>query len=483
MNEKFLDPVWRLNNLYKIVTKEGELATFKQNPVQAVINKSKAKRKMVLKARQFGVSTNELLKLYDKTIFTRNVTNGILAHENDGIKKLFRIVKRAYDFSEPEIKPQIDRGGGSKYEMYFPAINSRIYCDLESRGDTIHNLHISEVAFMKDKSRLKATLQAVPLGGCVTLESTPNGMEEFYEMWVDKDQPYEKLFFPWFIFPEYQINPQGQRVELTYEEKEFKKKAKKLYGVNITKGQLLFRRFKQKELGSLFIQEYPEDDVSCFLSSGASFFNLKTVKDRLDNCKQPLTDKGYIKIYEPYNKEHHYVCGADTAEGVGSDFSVGVIINITTKEQVAEIRGHFKPYDFAHELNNLCMEYQKGDRYPPLLAVERNNHGHAVLLELDKHIKYRNLYKTKDGKIGWVTDKITRPIMLNAFREAVENNSIIFNSEDLLKECLTLVVNNGKPEAMDGKHDDCVIAGSIAAQMLIEESTIPLQNIANKIYL
>ena len=468
MNSKFKDPLWRLSHLYKIVDKSGNKITFRPNCVQQILNASKSKRKIVLKARQQGISTNELIRMYDKTIWARNRTNVILAHESDSIKKLFRIVKRAYDFSDPEIKPILDRGGGSKYELFFPNQNSRIYTDLESRGDTIHRLHISEAAFMKDPDRLKATLQAVPLDGEVCIESTPNGLNHFYDLWNDPESGYEKFFFPWFLFPEYTIDTAGTDVEFTKDEKDLCKKALKTHSHTITKGQILFRRFKQSELKQLFIQEYPEDDSTCFLSSGQSFFDLVIVKRLKDELSRPVTDDGLIRIFKPYTKGSVYALGADTAEGVGGDYSVGTIYNINTLEQCAEIRGQIKPYDFAHELSELCSKYQFGDNPWPVLAVERNNHGHAVLLELENHIKYKNLYIHKDEKPGWLTDKI----MLNDFRDGLENETVTINSDLLLSEALTFINNNGKMEAITGKHDDCIIASSIAIQVCLLNSSI-----------
>ena len=122
-----------------------------------------------------------------------------MAHEQDALEKLFQTVKVAHKNLDERLRPRLDRGGGSKYELRFPEINSKIYCDLESRGDTISRLHISEYAFVKDIKRVKATLQAVPKECPVTVESTANGLNEFYDLYFDPDAPYVKFFFPWFM--------------------------------------------------------------------------------------------------------------------------------------------------------------------------------------------------------------------------------------------------------------------------------------------
>ena len=264
-----LNPNWRLNNLYRIVDKKSQLIPFRQNAIQARLNKSDAQYKIILKARQFGITTNEVLKMFDNTIFTRNVTNCILAHENDAVKKIFRIVRRAYKFLHPDFRPRLDRGGGSKYEMYFPEINSLIYCDLESRGDTINWLHCSEAAFM-DEERFISTSQAVPLNGKITLESTANGIGNFfYETWVDQENAFEKHFYPWFFHDEYKIEQDID--DLTTSESELCGFAKEKFEITISTNQIAYRRQKKKELKDKFIQEYPEDDNTCFLMSGLPF--------------------------------------------------------------------------------------------------------------------------------------------------------------------------------------------------------------------
>lgn len=488
--DTLLDPIWRLENLYRIKTKDGFEVPFTRNLIQKKIAKEIRKRKMILKARQFGVSTHELLVRLDRTLFNKNWTCCIIAHEQDSIEKLFRIVRFAYDKIDDDLKPRLDRGGGSKYNLFFPEINSRIYCDLESRSDTIQDLHVSEAAFMKDSSRLKSTLQAVPMNGYITIESTPNGIANyFYDMWIDQDQPYSKLFFPWFIHSEYWMKA-PKDIVLTQEEEEFKLKAKSLFKIKICNEQIAYRRFKKAELKVsqtdkrkiTFEQEYPEDDQTCFLSSGENVFDLFDIKKMIEKCKSPIKDFEFMKIYELPRKDSMYVCGADTAEGVGGDYSTAVMIDVKSKNIVATLRSNkWRPSTFADKLVELCIIFSSTSK-KPWLAVERNNHGHAVLLKLNEYSNYENLYMHSDEKIGWKTDSVTRPIMINAFIDAVTYKHININDKNILNECMTLIDNDGKIEAADGKNDDLVIATSIALQLLFKSSTIDLyDDIENKI--
>lgn len=486
------DPVWRLNNLYKVINKSGQKVTFNQNLVQKRLNDCTQKRKRILKARQMGISTNELLRMLDFVLFNRNKTACIIAHEQDSIQKLFRIVRRAYEFMPENLKPRLDKGGGSQYAMHFPEINSRIYCDLESRGDTIHHLHISEKAFIEDLSRVYATTEAVPIDGIITEESTPNGMNHFYDSWMDQDSNYTNIFFPWFLMEEYKIeNHSLQTKDITKDEKQLIDYAKKTYGVNISLDQISFRRFKQRELKEMFKQEYAENDISCFLTTGNSPFNLEIIKPMYDNAPKPIDIVDGIRIYKQKEKDEIYVVAGDPAEGLEGDSSAAHVFKVSNREQVACFSSNkIKPSEFADKLDQMANMYS-GNWPKALLGVERNNHGHAVLLKLNEIIDYPNLFRTRkenkktdyeEVKLGWGTDRITRPLMLDILIEGIENGSVIINDKETLGECLTLINNEGKIEAAEGKHDDNVIAAAISVQLCLDEAKFSVyDNIASKI--
>ena len=481
--ENFKNPRWRLNNLYTIVNKSSKRIKFQENPVQKILNDSPAKRKIILKARQHGVTTGEVLRQLDKVMFTKNFTACILAHEDDGIAKIFNTPRNAYKLLPNNLKPELDRGGGSKYEMFFPEINSRIYCDLESRGDTIQWLHVSEAAFM-DQKRLNATLQAVPIDGIVTIETTPNGLENFfYEMWADNESNYEKFFFPWFFNPEYQI-AMDSKFKPTNAEKLFIENTKSVFQISISPSQINYRRFKQEELKKEYIQEYPEDDITCFIHSGRTVVDQALFTMLIEKTKPVIEVIEEIQIFHKRDPKKSYVLGADVSQGIGADFSVCSVLCVEDLEEVGFYRGQLSPFLFAKRLKLMCDIFTSGNRVP-LLAVEMNNHGHAVLLELRENIKYSNLYYREDkyDEPGWLTNSITRPIMIDQFIEAVGSETVIFNSKEVLKEARMLIEDKGKIQAPKGKFDDSVVAASIAVQMLLSRmSKVKLyENVSNSI--
>lgn len=467
---QYNDSKWRLNNLYYIIDKAGNRVKFAENGAQSVLNKVKSKRKYILKARQLGFTTNEVLKLLDFVMFHRNKTVCILAHEKKALETIFKIPTIAHRYMDPRVQPKLGKGGGSKYELYFPENESRIYTSLEVRGGTTHRLHISEAAFA-ESSRIKASTESVPIDGMVTYETTPNGMgNHFYKSWIDPSQRYDKCFFPWFFHSEYWLNPPS-KMKLTPEEKEFCIKTRIHFKIDITRGQIAFRRAKQEDLKELYIQEYPEDDKSCFLASGNAAMDLMQVSKLLEQLSEPIEDEGYFKVWKSYNKNHEYVIGADCAEGVRKDYSVASVFDVNEKEQVAQIRSNtWRPFEFAKRIEHLANRYWAGGKRHPLVAVELNNHGHAVNGHLDETLEYPNMYKYKDDTVGWRTDMVTRPLMVDTFIDGVEHEHFKINSRETLNECLTLIDNKGKIEANEGEHDDCIISDAIAIQMVLNEA-------------
>lgn len=469
--DKFKSKQWRLNNLYKIVDKKARLIKFQELPFQNEIRTDKRRIKQVLKYRQGGVTTGCVLDMFDDVIWRKNMTAVIIAHKRQDLPKIFEKVRVAHRNMHPHIRPQVDKGGGSRYEMRFPKVNSKIYIDIENRGDTIHRLHVSEAAFV-EPARLKATLGAVVPDGQITYESTPNGMgNDFYKQWINPKSSRSKLFFPWFIQSEYQLDP-SHMTALTVEEQEFCERIKRMYGVNIHWGQIAWRRVQMEEYKEEFWQEFPEDDRSCFLASGGCPVDQELVSKLITELQDPYSDDGTLRIYKPYETDHRYVIAADVAQGVKADYSVADVYDVQTMEQVAQFRSNtLKPYAFGEKLCKIAELYWKGGRPWPLIAVELNNHGHAVNGYLENTANYSNIYRYKEDTCGWLTNSVTRPKMIDVFIEALETGTITVNSPYTLGECLSLVDNDGKIEATEGEHDDTIIAGSIGVQMLIHEGT------------
>ena len=83
----------------QIRTKAAEKITFSLNAIQERVARyfDLWHLFLILKARQMGMSTLFLLWHLDATLFTPNTTTAIIAHKRESLKKLFRIIKLAYE--------------------------------------------------------------------------------------------------------------------------------------------------------------------------------------------------------------------------------------------------------------------------------------------------------------------------------------------------------------------------------------------------
>src|SRR5215208_3218370 len=96
--EQFLDPRWRLSNLYTITDKTGTRVPFQPNTAQLALLDDLHSANIILKARQLGFTTLCCLIYLDACIFTPNTRAGVIAHKLDDAKVIFRDkIKYPYD--------------------------------------------------------------------------------------------------------------------------------------------------------------------------------------------------------------------------------------------------------------------------------------------------------------------------------------------------------------------------------------------------
>ena len=163
-------------------------------------------------------------------------------------------------------------------------------------------------------------------------------------------------------------------------------------------------------------------------------------------------------MWFPPQPNSEYIVGADPAGGgADGDFSCAQVIERESGLQCAELHGHFPLRVFGQKLVDMANRFNQA-----LLVVERNNHGHAVLVHV-QNMGYANLYRTKNGEPGWLTTMATRPMMIENLESVLANKPESFHSKRFLNECRSFVRHaDGSSSATAGTHDDCVIAMAIA---------------------
>ena len=196
MNEEFIrtklaSKLWRLNNLYKIRDKNGELRTMKLNESQLyTLTQFKHNKKIILKSRQQGMTTLAVAYNLDSCIFKPGFSAGVQSYGIDESRKLQLKAKLMWEEFDPDIKSalNIDLIINNANGMQFT--NGSILKIGNFRGDTLQSLHVSELAKIAKKYPEKArelktgAFQAIGKNSKITIESTAEGKAGlFYELW------------------------------------------------------------------------------------------------------------------------------------------------------------------------------------------------------------------------------------------------------------------------------------------------------------
>ncbi len=468
--------------LLKIRDKRGRLVKVTLNRAQADMERTSTQRNIVLKARQLGVTTYVAARFFINCITREGTLSVQVAHDQRSAEEIFRIVHRFLEnLPEPLRRGALTTSRANVRQIVFPVLDSEYRVETAAdpnagRGLTIHNLHCSEVArWPRDVSETLASLRAaVPPEGEIFLESTPNGAGgAFYDEWQRAVHTgYTRHFYPWWWDPSYQR--EGKVADLTSEELELIGE----HGLNAA--QIAFRREVRANFRNRAREEFAEDPESCFLASGECVFDSDIVDRRLKQAAPIVeqTDHGkLITFFPPVPggngvRAKQYIVGVDPAGGgTDGDFSCAQVIEQSGGVQCAELHGHFSPQELAARVSVLAHKYNDA-----LVAIERNNHGHAVLAHLTMNQGYTNCYKS-GGQLGWLTTVASRPRMLENFCAMLSAAPFMFLSPRLLEECRTFIRHaDGTCSAASGAHDDTVMAMAIAQAVRAEVRVQPARS-------
>lgn len=142
-----------------------------------------------------------------------------------------------------------------------------------------------------------------------------------------------------------------------------------------------------------------------------------------------------------------YVVGGDPAEGnPTSDDSALTVLDAGTGEEVAKLAGKFEPSTLAAHIDAVGRYYNNAKA-----MVERNNHGHAVLLWLREHSPLERLLG-RDGKEGWLSSVVGKTVMYDATADAFRDEETILHSFDTFTQLSS--IEGSTLRAPEGQMDD-----------------------------
>lgn len=130
-----------------------------------------------------------------------------------------------------------------------------------------------------------------------------------------------------------------------------------------------------------------------------------------------------LVIYKLPEADRQYVIGGDPAEGnPTSDDSACEVLDRLTGAQVASLAGKFQPAVFASHIDAIGKFFNRADA-----LIERNNHGHAVLLWLRESSSLRILTGF-DDKEGWHSTVLGKTMLYDTCADAFRNKETLLHN-------------------------------------------------------
>lgn len=454
IEEVLMDRKSRIETFLNVVNKDNDIVPFNLNRIQELelSNQSEHRRDLYLKPAQVGSTTLWVADFLLDTMLSNNRTSIIVAYDENLAGRLLLKAKQLYrdivrDINGKSIYwPELGRDSTS--EMFFPELGSTLFIGSAGsynfgRGEPIHNILFSEVAFYKNAAKTIGPAQdrVSMKSGTIVLESTPNGEEGDGEYFcqtykagrTNEDAFYQSHFFPWWFHDEYQL-PFGSPYALSNDRGfiEFNEEEQALVELHdLTDDHIRWRRkkmsekqlmYSQGEDRLLFGQEFPEDDESCFITTGDQAYDPFIIEKLYRNCFIPdKSFEGAMVWFEP-EPGHLYDVTIDPSLGTGRAGNSKTVLHVWEfgyyengeewAKHCARVSGNFTAGIATAKALSLAQHYNNARIIP-----ETNPPGIPIAYAL-VNANYPNLYYRENvvsgratTEIGWLTTPRTKPFM------------------------------------------------------------------------
>lgn len=475
--------------IFKIKDRDSKAVRFIRNKAQRDFQKRKASSKktkrIIVKARQLGFTTDGGVTMLDKAMSKPYYSGFIIANNTDNVKKIFQEkIKFPFESLHASFRQFFKLVRDNSNEIRFQNVecfDSYVRVGTSARGTTVEDLHVTEAGLIgSDKAQwdelVTGSFQAAQ---DITLEGTADGLNLFYDKVIkeqnDDDSEWDVYFYGWVWNDLYKTKaPQGTKWIEQYQ------RYAKMYNLcldpmdehGITIDQFFWYYNKVKDLSEKVLTEYPFTIEEAFRGAGNCIFNILFLQKYLEEVKNDPGCDGWfeegVKFWQKPVAGREYVVGVDPSTGEAQDETAITVLDAVTLEQVAAVAGLFNETEGALIAVRLGYYFNEA-----IIANENNGLGIAFTHELLR-LEYPNVYKRmvkdptqirgdKIAKYGFSTNINTRPIMISDMRKYFEAGEVTINDIKTLEQMKTFVrKDNGKIEHEDGKHDDSLFALMIA---------------------
>lgn len=455
------DPVYFIKNYVKIVNVDlglipFDMWDFQEEMVRGFHNNRFSIAKM---PRQVGKTTTTAGYMLWSVLFTDDYKIAILANKGDLARDILGRIKYSYEYLPLWMQQGImewNKGNivlenGSEISAY--ATNAS-----GVRGGTYNLVFLDEFAFVPQNIAAEFFTSTYPVISSgrttkVIIVSTPHGLNQFYKMWTDAVEQ-RSLYVPfevhWSMVPGRDAAWREETIRNTSEEQ--------------------------------FRQEFETE----FIGSSATLIPGSKLKMLMFN--NPVEKEEYLDIYEAPKPGHTYIAIVDCAEGVGLDYSVCSIVDVTELpyRHVAKFRDNkLSAFIFPTYVYNLANRYNRA-----WILVETNSVGQQVVDILHYDLEYENIFRIESHDIkgqhiasgfkkgaayGVKTSKTVKKIGCSNLKTLIEMDKLITTDFDTIAELNTFVRDKDTYKAEEGNNDDIVMTlvlfSWLTAQSFFKEIT------------
>lgn len=424
---------------HKIITPDGPTCLWEWPHQEKLIDEFRTGALHIIpKARQLGLTTLVLGYAQWRMLFQPGFMGLFFSRGQRESRDLLKRVSRSLQQLDPHLRPTIRKDNADEIEL---ANGSRVlsFAARGSQGDsfTADLVYIDEADLIDSLDQMltgaKPTIDRP--GGQMILTSRVNKMKV--------DSPFQRIvrsasvgqstyrlhFIPWYARPD--------RTQAWYEEqvKESLERTGNLDHVREAYPATIEEALAPRQSNRRFPWNWLQD-----------------VFDPSEGIKDAYQIPG-LTVYSNPHKGAKYVIGADPAEGDvhGCDSAASVHrIDEGETRQVATLVGKIEPTTFGQRLTEVGRLYGNAG-----VLVERNNHGHAVLAEIERR-EYPAILNGPDGKPGFLTLAQSKVKAFDDAADVIGAANVIIRDRATLDQLSLIQASDLKPP--EGHLSDRAIA-------------------------
>lgn len=448
------DPVYFIKTYCKIISLDKGLVPFElfDYQVRFIETIHKENRVVSMQPRQMGKSQTVAAYILHYTLFNEHKTVAILANKATAAREILSRYQLMYEQLPAWLQQGVTTWNKGDIELENGA---KVFTAATSgsgiRGKSVNLLYVDETAIIPNtvaEDFFTSTYPTISSGKTtkIILTSTPLGYNHFWHFWQGAEQKTNG-FIP--VRVHYWEHPDR--------DDSWAQKQKELLG------ELKFNQEVMCSFLGSALTLVAADTFSKMVP--AQYIHRKNGLDVIEAPVGPEFDENG-KVLKTGNV---YVIVADTAKGVGGDYSAFTVIDVTTVpyKLVAKYRDNkISPMVYPNIIHKVAKEYNHA-----YVLIEINSSEQVANVLYDE-LEYENiLFVTRGSKgqiisggfgagrsqLGVVTDKKVKRIGCSTFKSLVEENRLIIQDVDTISEISTFIERKGSYEADDGYHDDLVM--------------------------